>query len=311
MAASVTIGIKSRYRLVPVLFVAAIGFLLLTQAREHGAYALVWETLRLAPLAAVGIGILVLYHATVDDEGRRAAGRTFLWIAAAALFSLVQYPLAHGIYFLYCAPLLFLAAAHVLAQSERIASSVVRPAGTALLSFLVLFGGTWVYAANPTLYGVRYSPCNWNARLSTDRARIRYDPATARIYNALIDEVSRHSTDKSCILALPDCPEIYYFTGRRNPTRTFYDAFDRDYGRAERDNRILRLIDRHDINVIVLREWGAVSPLAVSDELFEELERRFPHRRRIGDSRNVYFSVLWRDPTQTAEVASAERENRS
>jgi hypothetical protein len=310
LAAAVTIGVRTRFRLVPVFSVLAIGFCLLTQARNHNAYSLVWEALRLAPLAAAGVGIVVLNRPELDDEGRRSAGRTFLWLSLAALFSLVQFPLAHGIYFLYCAPIVFLAAAHVVAQSEPINPTTVRPAGAALLAFVVLFAGTWVYAANPTLYGVKYSPCNWNARLSTDRARIRYDPATARIYNALIDEVRRHSARESCILALPDCPEIYYFTGRRNPTRTFYDAFDGDYGRAERDRRILRLIERHDINVVVLREWGAVSPLAVSDELFEELERRFPHRRQIGDSVHTYFSILWREPNQTTDVATIDQGKR-
>jgi hypothetical protein len=305
MAAAVTIGVNTRYRLVPVLFVAALGFCLLTMARDRDVYALVWESLRLAPLAAVGVGIVVLNRREADDEGRRSAGRTFLWLALAALFSLVQYPLAHGIYFLYLAPVLFLAVAHLAAQSERVAAAAaVRPAGVALLSFVVLFGGTWVYAANPTLYGVRYSPCNWNSRLSTERARIRYDPATARIYNSLIDEVRRHSARESCILALPDCPEIYYFTGRRNPTRTFFDAFDGDYGRAERDRRILRLIERHNINVVVLREWGAVSTEAVSEELFAELERLFPHRRRIGDARKTFFSILWRDEGPKPDVAA-------
>jgi hypothetical protein len=310
-AAAVTVGLNRRFRLVPVFSVVVPGCWLLTQARDPSVYAIVWELLRLVPLAAAATGVLVLCRMRTEKHEQESAGRTFLWLALAALFSLVQYPLAHGIYFLYFAPILFLATANLLAQAEHFAWPTVRPAGAALLTFVILFGGNWVYAANPTLYGVSYSPCNWNARLSTDRARIRYDAATARIYNSLIDEVRRHSSRGSCILALPDCPEIYYFTGRRNPTRTFYDAFDGDYGQAERDQRILRLIDRHDINVVVLREWGAVSPLAVSDDLFSELHRRFPHQRQIGDSVNTYFSILWRDPTQTTDVASADEKNPS
>ena len=85
--------------------------------------------------------------------------------------------------------------------------------------------------------------------------------------------------------ASPDCPEVYFLSGLKNPTRTLFDFFDDTTGRTP---RILEALEKHGVTVIVLNAGPAFSVLP-PDDLVAELERRYPYAANVGP-----FHVRWR-----------------
>jgi hypothetical protein len=85
--------------------------------------------------------------------------------------------------------------------------------------------------------------------------------------------------------ASPDCPEIYYMSGLRNPTRTLYEMFD---DTANGTARVLRALDEHGVTAIVVNTLPAMSP-RVTDAMSAELAERYPYGTMIGP-----FQLRWR-----------------
>jgi hypothetical protein len=113
---------------------------------------------------------------------------------------------------------------------------------------------------------------------------LRVDPTSAAVYEKLIPLIQEHAGTGE-IYAAPDCPEIYFLAGYRNPTRDIYDFLDAQAGRKE---AVLELLDSHPIRVVVLNGKPFASN-TVPDDLHEALVQRFPGRETVG-----YFEVRWR-----------------
>lgn len=313
-------------------------------------YRAVWSAARLTPLAAATVVVVWLAirlrrsskaHGARPSLDLRHAEETLLVVAAAGVFSLVQFPLSHGIYFLYVAPLAVLggvytltlvlpAAVHVPAGPARTScrksgkSAAARAsarntgrqaapiAAVVFAAWIAVFSLVWLLPGAPVTFGLFYYPAHWTARIPSARFPIRCDRVTAKKYEELIKQVKRHSRQGSAILAMPDAPEVYFLTGRQNPTRTFFDAFDVDYATPQRDQRLLDTIQRQQVDVVVLRRTGLYSRKGLSKALDQELRRRFPHEKPIFGSRRTGpdFIVRWRDPSPApaakpiAEVAN-------
>jgi hypothetical protein len=114
---------------------------------------------------------------------------------------------------------------------------------------------------------------------------LKVDSYTATEYGALIPFVQRHARS-AYIYAAPDCPEVYFLSGLRNPTRTFFDFFDDS---TKCTQHILSVIDSHNVNVVVVLTTPSFSP-AVSPDLKKMLERWFPYWVNIGR-----FEVRWKE----------------
>ena len=110
------------------------------------------------------------------------------------------------------------------------------------------------------------------------------DAQSAGLYNALIPIIQQHANGQF-IYADPDCPEVYFLAGFRNPTRTLFDFFDAPEGRTQ---RILNAIQNHHVNVIVLASQQSFSPPIVPD-LLAALKDRFPQSANVGR-----FEVRWK-----------------
>lgn len=108
---------------------------------------------------------------------------------------------------------------------------------------------------------------------------------TAAEFQVLIPLVQHHARSQY-IYAAPDCPEVYFLSGLRNPTRTIFDFFNEPPTSTE---RVMKEIEGHDINEVVLLTTPAFSP-AISTSLKQELEVRFPNWAAIGR-----FQVRWRE----------------
>ena len=85
--------------------------------------------------------------------------------------------------------------------------------------------------------------------------------------------------------ASPDCPEVYFLAGLKNPTRTLFDFFDDS---TDHTQRVLAAIEQQGVTVIVLNARAAFSP-APSPDLVAELEKRFPFATNVGP-----YHVRWR-----------------
>jgi hypothetical protein len=272
-------------------------------------YSATWAAMRLLPLAAVA-GLLICLSKSSHRKGKRPATTTpnraiepaFLLVSLASVFSLVQIPQSHGIYFLYAAAPAIAAWAAVLAVVEPRTQRPQLLLGGCAIAFALL----WIARGNPIRYGEEFAVFHRSAELETRRGVIHYDEASAHDLRALLHEIEAHSSANDPILALPDLPEAYFLTDRRNPTRTFFDVFDADYASPERDQRLLKLIDDEGVRLVVFRNIVSVSPQGLSDRLRRELRRRFPHESRVWSSGFPIFTVRWRDEVETAGARPAQ-----
>jgi hypothetical protein len=111
------------------------------------------------------------------------------------------------------------------------------------------------------------------------------DPIQADVYDRLIPFLQSHSSS-DFTYAGPDCAEIYFLSGLKNPTRTLFDSFDEPVGRKE---RILQAIDARRITTIVFNELPGFAG-TINRELEKAAETKFPHSKQFGR-----FLVRWRD----------------
>ena len=109
-------------------------------------------------------------------------------------------------------------------------------------------------------------------------------------YQQLTNIVRTHSAEGSYIYAAPDCPEVYFLSGRKNPTGTVYDFLDEDF-RVDppgRTRRILGLLEEHGVEVVVLN-WRSEFSRVIQPDLAEALKARYPQSVSLPP-----FSVHWR-----------------
>jgi hypothetical protein len=119
--------------------------------------------------------------------------------------------------------------------------------------------------------------------LTPERGGLQIGRVQAIIYNYTIALLLEHARG-GYTWASPDCPEIYFLSGLRNPTRTLFEFFDEPAGHTE---RVLHALELHGVTAIVMNATPGFSP-RISDELAGALEERYPSAERIGN-----FLVRW------------------
>jgi hypothetical protein len=281
---------------------------LLSAAREPAVYAALWSFARLIPLAA-SIGISLLLWSRHRTGGKKRQARrdrpivdegVFLLVTAATVFSLVQIPLAHGIYFLYAVPLIIVGAAMALKAHFQGEGAV-----GLLASAVGLFAVCWMIPGHFSLFGSKYAPSSDTAHFVGTRCPTTSDPITVQQYAEMVQEVRGRTAKDEPIWAFPDSPDVYFMTGRRNVTRTFFDALDADYGTPARESRLIEAIEKNKINVVVIRHLVEFSHEAVSQSLLDEIRRRFPHAKEINGGVFPRFTIFWRDRSPQLRPAAA------
>jgi hypothetical protein len=200
-------------------------------------------------------------------------------MAVTAMCSLVQFPFAAPVYFLYAAPLVILLAAALFASAPR----PPRFALGAVIVFLLLFAALPI---TPYYLGIRHEPHSQSAELQLPRAGgLRVESSDAKLYEELIPLLQAHASGRF-IYATPDCPEVYFLSGLRSPTRHFFDAAEDTNSQSE---RTLKAIERLNVNVIAISKHPQFSgPL--SPDLQGALERRYPNTAEVGT-----FQVRWKE----------------
>ncbi|HLX85068.1 MAG TPA: glycosyltransferase family 39 protein [Terriglobales bacterium] len=244
-------------------------------------FATIWVLL---PTLVICGSILIIRRfrlRELRDLNENGMQKLFVMLSVVALCSLVQFPAIAGIYFCYTAPLVVLAAAAVVSFLQD------QPRWFLVGSycFVLLYV---VFEVTPGLVldiGTVYSADTQTVPVNLSRTSgIRTFPARARIYQELNSIIRAHARGEY-IFATPDCPEMYFLYGFRNPTRYFFDFWDDS---PDRTQRILSMIQTDNINLVVLNN----DPLAsapVSKELKTAFEQQFPNRASAGS-----FEVRWK-----------------
>lgn len=259
----------------------ALGAVAVTGGRLD-VYRAVWLPLRALLPVAVAAGVIVL--ARRRSGGAPAAldaGTVFAFLATAAMTGLIQYPDAYGIYFFYAAPPLILALLAVAGGNPR----APRAALLALLVFAGVFAGRWLHGADPLTFGLQWRPARWDFALDLPRGGLVVDRRRGAEATAVVLEALAHAEPGDALLAAPDCPEIAFLAGLRNPTRSFFEFFD---PAASEPAALAALLDRHDVRVVVVNLRPSFSP-PFPEPVARMLRQRYAGRKQIGD-----YIVLWR-----------------
>jgi hypothetical protein len=198
------------------------------------------------------------------------------------MINLVQFPFSAPIYFCYAAPVLILAAGALFAL-------IPRPPQLALGLLTVFYLLFVIWRVTPAfVYNMGYTATPYFQTVPLNLPRggnLRVDPIQADAYGELIPFIQTH-TSGEFTYAGPDCPEIYFLTGLKNPMRTLFDSFDEPEGRTE---RILQAIETHHITVLTFNEKPAFAG-KINRELEQVVQGRFPQSKQMGN-----FLVRWRD----------------
>jgi hypothetical protein len=244
-------------------------------------YRVVWYGMRALLPVLVVLGVIVLARSRqADTAPSLLRAQTMLLLSVGGLFNLVQFPFAVPIYFCYVAPLVVLCAVVLLRHAPPVASAV--PALGA--AFLMAFAVFRVNTSHLFGMGMLFVPYPPTASIGVPRAGLQVPEREAAMYRRAVAILQQHARG-GYTWASPDCPELYFLSGLRNPTRSLFDFFDDPTGRTP---RILEALDRHGVTAVVLNRAPQFSP-QVADDLVAAIEQRYPYGADVGK-----FQVRWR-----------------
>jgi hypothetical protein len=230
----------------------------------------------LIPCTVVAAAIL-LKESPDDPTAGTQATAAFACASTAAVCSLVQFPFSASIYFFYVAPLGALALLGALSWRPR-----AKILHAALLVAVVAFTVRYVTPGSVYSMGLVYAPNGSRHRLQLPRGRLLVTQEEKGEYEQLVKLVTKYARGY-VILAFPDCPEVYFLSAKKNPTRALFDFLA-----PQRQEEVVATLDRAHPSLIVLNRWPGFSrPPASSLERL--LEHRYPHVEHVGR-----FTVRWR-----------------
>jgi hypothetical protein len=252
---------------------------LVLSSKSTLAYSLGWCSLASAIPASVLAGIALLWVARKHQKLEiMRQQQIFLILAVTALCSLVQFPFAAPVYFLYVAPLLILLGAMLFGSTAH----PPRMALGALICFYLIFVNLRVTSFRLTLRG---TPETHMERLTIPRAGgLRVESSDARLYERLVSVLQSHASG-GFIYAAPDCPQVYFLSGFKSPTRHYFE-FAEDP--VDRTTQILHALDDLNVDVVAINEDSQFSG-PMSSDLQVALERRYPNSEEVGA-----FRVRWK-----------------
>ena len=258
----------------------ALGFTLLAAGRSFEAYQFFWSPLTLLiPIAVLG-GMIVLATPRFQIASLRQQ-QIVLLLAVAALCSLVQLPWAVPVYFCYVAPLLVLALLALVSVQPHPSRFLLG----SLTAFYIAFAVLWFTPTFISYMGWGHVPDYQTYRLTLPRAGgLRVDRAQGQEWEQVIRLVEEHHGNSGFVYCAPDCPEIAFLSGLRNPTSILFDFFD---DQARHTEYVLQAIEAHQVRVVAIHTIPPFSrPIPAS--LRAALRQRFPEFTYVGD-----FEVRW------------------
>ena len=272
---------SARTRLAAEIAIIVIFFAAPLAAMVTPVYRIAWFPMRvLVPLAAV---CAVWYLARREQRGSSGATdeHIFLLACTAAMCGLIQFPYAGPVYFFYVGPLTALVIVGLAADGTQ---RLRRCAVAGALSY-ALFAALRIHPTSVGGMGLAFLPDVQYAQLPLARVGVRVTPSDSAMYELLVRTLRDHA-HSGYTYASPDCPQVYFLSGLRNPTRTVFDFFDDPVGRTP---RILEELSAHNVTAIAINEQPEFSG-PMPDDLRTALETRYPFVEQIGN-----FTVRWRE----------------
>ena len=262
-------GVLSRSPRARALLWAAAVALPLFALWSAAGYQVIWQSSRaVAALLPVAMCWRLASGRIVDPRQRRIS---FAAAAFLAWMALNQFPFAAPIYFCYVAPLAVIAG--VVAAAD--AGIVQRRAAAAWAAMLLLFALLSLNRGYIQSLGVAHDPRRFDAELNLPRAHLTVGRDDVRVYRRLMSAMLSHPG--AALVAGPDCPEVYFLSGRVHPSGTLFDFLSRAGG--ENGSRELAAWSQADL--VVVNHAPHFSP-PPSQELLEVLRGRFPYGEEIG-----------------------------
>lgn len=234
----------------------------------------------LTPVLGLAAGIVVALPAARLGWPKARRLLVVLLASTAVFTSLIQFPFASPTYFLYVAPIIFLAAAAAVRATGRVPVAMQVPAVAFYLAYALL----QVLPGSPSGFSLWKQKRAAPVRLGLARGGDRVPPADAALYEALVPLMQKHAGG-GAVWAGPDAPEVYFLGGFRNPTRVLYDFLDPSMSDPA---AFLALIDREQVKLIAINRQPEFSR-ALPPEILDSLGRRFPEADTIDR-----FLVRWR-----------------
>ena len=226
----------------------------------------------LTPLIVL-LGAATILRAEKEGIGTLSQERIMLLISLAAVCSLVQYPFPWVTYFCYIAPLTLLA---VVASVSARRNPPGKPVLAVVLGFFLafgLFGMVRKHMYDPDLDVQSLQPLSL-PRSGGLRVQIAHPG-----YEELIPFLQAHSPN-GLLYAGNDCPELYFLSGLKNPTRD-------DTGAPVED--VLAALHSGKLELVALNDRSFFAGSSESPQLLAEVRRELPNTATIGR-----FSVYWR-----------------
>jgi hypothetical protein len=259
-------------------------------------YQTLFEILRhSSPVLVIGTSLWLArngwkesHHPSIQAGTKACPDRNaeiFLLLAMAAQMALLQYPCALPMYFLYGSPLVALAWLYVVQSLPSPPRGIYLAVGVAVLLYAVV----WLNTTKTGWNGMIHHAQDARFGLDVPRGGLVVDEDSAQLYQDLVQTIHAAAVPGSPILALPDCPEVYFLSETRNPTRVLFDFFADS--QTDRRQRILELLQQKLIRVVVINEHPIFSA-PVNPQLRADIEARFPNRKDIGAG---HFTVFWRN----------------
>ena len=156
--------------------------------------------------------------------------------------------------------------------------------GGVVLAFYAAFAVTRMNTSSLYGMGYVYRVFPATAPLSSPRGGLDAFEWQAGTY-AGVERLLREHARGGYTWASPDCPEVYFLSGLRNPTRSLFEFFDDPDGQSE---RVLAALAAHDVTAIVLNKEPEFSR-GITMSLGRELAARYPETADVGK-----FHVRWR-----------------
>ena len=254
----------------------------LVLAVEPVVYRAVWAVARSLPtVAAVAGAWMIAQPLPGSGVSTAARARVFLLVTMAAMLALVQFPYATPIYLCYAAPMTVLALAALVSARP----DAPRRLHLVVALFFFLFAVTFVNRSYGWNLGAQFIAYDPDGHLDLERASLMVPVEDKHTYETLVEVVRQHAAGGT-IFAGPDCPEVYFLSGLRNPTRVFFDFFNPE---PEDGPWMNRLVDTASLHAVVINTAPTFSP-RLDESALTVLGRRFPAAQRIGK-----FEVRWRN----------------
>jgi hypothetical protein len=272
-------GTPKKVRMAAGSLLVAEATVLVIMARYHVAvYNAVWVPVWNMMPVLIGAGVLLLMARakTIHYEEQQ---KIFMLLAVTAACNLIQFPYSASIYFCYVVPLLILC---VLGLGNLV-DKASRPILAGVFGVALLYA---VWDLTPRFLlnrGEPYAPTG-PAYVLPRGGGLRLYSDEARENAEVVSIIAQHARG-NYIYATPDCPQVYFLSGFRNPTRTLFDFMDEPAGRTQ---RILASLHAHDVNLVVINYAAGFSgPLP--QDLREEIDKEFPERTNTEN-----YEIRWK-----------------